>query len=97
VFQRFDLDQYFIAKLSGADLKASKPHPEIFIKTADQLNVKPIDCLVIEDSFNGLLSAKSALMKVIAIPEKENYNDPRFTIADFQLNSLSEITTLNFE
>ena len=35
VFTRFDLDPYFVAKLSGADLKASKPHPEIFEKAAE--------------------------------------------------------------
>ena len=37
IFKRFDLDQYFTAKLSGADLKASKPHPEIFINAAEAL------------------------------------------------------------
>ena len=36
VFTRFELDQYFVAKLSGADLKASKPHPEIFIKALEK-------------------------------------------------------------
>ena len=34
IFKRFDLDRYFVGKLSGADLAASKPHPEIFIKAA---------------------------------------------------------------
>jgi len=35
IFERFDLDQYFKAKFSGGDLKQSKPHPEIFIKSAE--------------------------------------------------------------
>ncbi len=35
IFERFDLDKYFKAKISGADLKASKPHPEIFLKAAE--------------------------------------------------------------
>jgi beta-phosphoglucomutase-like phosphatase (HAD superfamily) len=34
VFDRFDLQKYFTAKISGADLTASKPHPEIFEKAA---------------------------------------------------------------
>ncbi|MGB1309400.1 MAG: HAD family hydrolase, partial [Oceanihabitans sp.] len=53
VFTRFDLDQYFTAKLSGADLKASKPHPEIFIKAAEASGFNRNECIVIEDSTNG--------------------------------------------
>lgn len=60
IFERFDLNQYFKAKISGADLKASKPHPEIFIKAA-QLAEKPKDnCMVIEDSTNGIAAAHAA-------------------------------------
>lgn len=60
VFKRFDLDRYFIAKISGADLAESKPHPEIYEK-AVQLSQKPKeDCIVIEDSENGIKAAKAA-------------------------------------
>ena len=52
---------------------------------------------MIEDSFHGILAAKSALMKVIAIPDQENWNDHRFSIADYQLKSLTELSSLNFE
>ena len=60
IFDRFDLDQYFTAKLSGADLKASKPHPEIFIKAAEATGFGPHQCVVIEDSDNGLKAANAA-------------------------------------
>ena len=60
VFDRFDLNKYFIAKLSGADLKASKPHPEIFIKAAKASGYKKSECIVIEDSTNGITAAKAA-------------------------------------
>ena len=53
IFDRFDLNQYFKAKLSGADLKASKPHPEIFINAAQAAAVPPEYCVVIEDSETG--------------------------------------------
>jgi sugar-phosphatase len=46
---------------------------------------------VIEDSFNGLLAAKSARMKCITVPEKHNRKNPKFCIADKQINSLLEI------
>ena len=45
-----------------------KPHPAVFLTTAKKLNVNPVHCLVFEDSFNGLIAAKSARMKTIVVP-----------------------------
>lgn len=60
IFNRFNLNSYFKAKLSGADLKASKPHPEIFIKAAKASGFKREECFVIEDSTNGIKAANTA-------------------------------------
>jgi len=60
VFDRFDLQQYFKAKISGADLKASKPHPEIFEKAAVLGDHPKEHCIVIEDSDNGIKAANDA-------------------------------------
>jgi HAD superfamily hydrolase (TIGR01509 family) len=60
VFNRFDLNQYFTAKISGADLKESKPHPEIFEKAAVLGNTAKEHCIVIEDSDNGIKAANDA-------------------------------------
>lgn len=60
VFDRFDLHQYFTAKISGADLTASKPHPEIFEKAAILGGVSKELCIVIEDSDNGIEAANKA-------------------------------------
>lgn len=60
VFTRFDLDKYFIGKLSGADLKQSKPHPEIFEKAATLANTSKENCIVIEDSDKGVEAANRA-------------------------------------
>lgn len=60
IFERFNLDSYFVAKLSGADLKASKPHPEIFEKAAAASGQQRHECMVIEDSTNGIKAAKDA-------------------------------------
>ena len=48
---------------------ASKPHPAVYLSTARRLGVKPEQCLVIEDSVNGMKSGKAAGMKVIAKPD----------------------------
>lgn len=60
VFEKFGLDPYFKAKISGADLRESKPHPEIFLKAAELSGFPKEHCMVIEDSTNGVLAAHRA-------------------------------------
>jgi len=76
VIERFDLlryldksadSQYSIhGAITGSDVLLGKPHPDIFLKAAERLNVKPSDCLVIEDSTNGIKAAHAANMRVAA-------------------------------
>ncbi len=70
VFSRFDLHHYFTAKISGADLTASKPHPEIFEKAVILGNASKENCIVIEDSDNGIKAANDAGIFVVG------YNNP---------------------
>lgn len=79
---------------SAHDESYGKPHPAVYISTAKDLQVHPNHCLTFEDSANGVLSAKAAKMKCIAIPEPEARNDKRFGIADIILHSLKEFTPL---
>lgn len=60
VFNRFQLNSYFKAKISGADLKESKPHPEIFNKAASLATISKENCVIIEDSDNGVKAANDA-------------------------------------
>ena len=91
VIEKLQIKKYFEVIESAEYLDFGKPHPEIFTKTAKKLGVHANECLVIEDSFNGVLAAKSAMMKVVAIPDKESKNDDRFVIADYILNDLNQI------
>lgn len=82
---------------SGTAEEYGKPHPAVFINTAKKLDVKPVNCLVFEDSVFGLIAAKAARMKAISIPDKSIKNDPRLSLADFKLNSLLEFTEKHVE
>lgn len=91
VTERFRLSDKFDCVHSAEDEEYGKPHPGVYLTTARRLNVSPIACVAVEDSFNGVLAAKAARMKCIAVPEKGARRDPRFAIADVTLGSLDEI------
>jgi len=90
VFDRFDLNQYFTAKLSGADLKASKPHPEIFIKAAEASGYQKSECIVIEDSTNGITAAKAAGIYCVGFKSPHSKNQD-YSKADLLIDSFNEI------
>lgn len=60
VFNRFNLDQYFSHKVSGEDFPKSKPDPTIFLHAASLSKNQKEDCIIIEDSTNGVKAACAA-------------------------------------
>ncbi|MCC2546254.1 HAD family hydrolase [Hymenobacter sp. BT175] len=62
VFTRFGLYPYFDNRVSGEDFPQSKPNPAIFLEAARLAGIPPQECLVIEDSANGVTAAKAAGM-----------------------------------
>ena len=91
IFERFDLNQYFMGKFSGADLKQSKPHPEIFIKAAEHTGYKKGDCIVIEDSTNGIKAANAASIFCVGFKSPHSTHQD-YTLADIVVSSFSEIS-----
>jgi sugar-phosphatase len=88
LIKHFGIYGYF-DEISSADyVQLGKPHPAVFIHCANQLQANPMQCLVLEDSVNGMIAAKAARMKVIVVPDTYHYNDPRFALADGKLPSL---------
>jgi len=67
VLKRLGIKKYFNAILGREDVKTHKPSPELYLKLAKKLKVKPKDCVVIEDSVAGVTAAKRARMKCIAV------------------------------
>lgn len=85
-----NLTEKFTQIYSAESELFGKPHPGVYLTTAHHLNVLPQECLALEDSLNGVLAAKAAQMKCIAIPESLQYHNPKFAIADLILKSLEE-------
>ena len=90
VFNRFDLDQYFTHKVSGEDFPQSKPHPAIFLHAAS-LSIAPKDnCIVIEDSTNGIIAANAAGIKCVGY-KSLNSKHQDLSLADWVVSDFDHI------
>jgi len=76
---------------SAHDEPYGKPHPSVYMTTAQKLGAHPTHCLAIEDSANGVLAAKAARMKCIAVPEPGMESNKLFAIADAILPTLESL------
>ena len=90
VLAKLELTHEFKVIYSAVYEDYGKPHPAVYITTAKKLNIHPVNCLAVEDSFAGLLAAKAAKMRTMVIPEKSNLSSARFSISDLKLSSLKE-------
>ena len=90
VVQKLEIAKYFAVIHSAEFETYGKPHPQVFISTAQKLGVNPEDCIVFEDSKNGMIAALAARMQVIVIPEKKDDQAPWHTISTMKLKSLAD-------
>lgn len=70
VLEMTGLKKYFDVIIDGYKVKAPKPNPEVYLVSAIELKIEPDECAVFEDSRAGVLSAKRAGMKVVAVSER---------------------------
>lgn len=82
---------------SAEDEPRGKPHPGIFLRTAERLGASPVDCVVLEDSLTGVIAAKAARMGCVAVPFDHPDHDVRFALADVAVGSLAEVTSALLE
>lgn len=82
VLSELDIHDHFDVTHSAEHEQFGKPHPSVYLSVASRLNVDPANCLVIEDSLNGVISGKAARMKVVCIPEKSHHPEPKLILAD---------------
>lgn len=68
-FKRSNITEYFDAIVCGDMIKNSKPAPDIYLKVTELLGVDPSECIALEDSPNGIISAYSAKLNPVMIPD----------------------------
>lgn len=89
ILNQIGLDGFFDAISDGTMIEYSKPHPEVFIKAANLLEIDCKKCLVVEDAEAGCISAKSASMDVAGISAAR---DSKY--ADYSLGSFSDLISI---
>ena len=87
------LNRFFRATVSYEEVQRGKPSPDVYLEAARRLGSEPKETAAIEDSRNGILSARAAGMRVIAIPNRRfPPGEEALAEADVVLRSISELT-----
>jgi HAD superfamily hydrolase (TIGR01509 family) len=87
IVEGLGLSGYVDEIISANDVDSVKPAPDPYLKAAEKLGIPIINCVVVEDAEVGVISAKAAGMKVIAVPN-EYTEQMDFSSADMKVNSL---------
>lgn len=81
-------EDWFGALIHGNSVSRRKPHPDIFLKAAEVLGLKPENCLVVEDAVSGVDAAKSAGCRCLALTT--SFPEKKLTKADWIAEDLSK-------
>ena len=82
----------FRATASSEEVAAGKPAPDVYLEVARRLGIDPHECTAVEDSHNGIRSAKAAGMRCVAIPNAHFPPGDAVAEADALVASLAELT-----
>ncbi|MBK8090055.1 MAG: hexitol phosphatase HxpB [Chitinophagaceae bacterium] len=85
VVDKLNIRLQFQIFTSAQHLAFGKPHPEVFLNCANELGRLPTECIVFEDSFNGMIAAKAARMKCVVVPSAADHAHLKWNAADLIL------------
>jgi beta-phosphoglucomutase len=91
ILDKIKIANKFDAVIDGNKISKAKPDPEVFIKGAIELGIKPQDCLVFEDAQVGIDAARNGGMYVIGIGQPENLKNADFVIPGFETLNLEQL------
>lgn len=90
--EHFDLANRFVSIHSAEFEPYGKPHPGVFLTAASSLGIEPTRCLVFEDSSAGVIAARAASMRVVAVPTSHDRGAIEFLLAHLVLESLADLS-----
>lgn len=93
ILDTLGIRHYFDTVHSAEHEQFGKPHPAVYLSAANALGIDPRQCLVVEDSLNGVISGKAARMTVLCVPEKTHFPEPKLILADKQFDDLNQVVT----
>tara|TARA_R110002073_G_scaffold40547_5_gene115132 strand:- start:256961 stop:257650 length:690 start_codon:yes stop_codon:yes gene_type:complete len=94
ILEKVYLIKKFDAIVDGNDVHNGKPNPEVFLKAADELNIKATNCIVFEDAVAGIQAANTAKMISIGIGSKEVLHEADYVFKDFRAIEIDFIKEL---
>jgi sugar-phosphatase len=89
------IGDYIKVKTSAEHLDYGKPHPQVYLNCAGELQSSPLECICFEDSVNGMIAVKAARMKCVVVPAPQYLKDERWSIADLKISSLKNFSELH--
>lgn len=93
MMDKIDLEDMFSVILTKDDVSEKKPSPEVHNKILEILNVNPEECIVFEDSLNGVQAAKNAGIEVVTMYDKysDNVRDEILELTDYYFEDFDEV------
>lgn len=90
-WERAGVDQYFEASVCGSEVKAGKPAPDVFLTAAARIGCEPGECLVLEDSPNGVRAGRAAGCIVVMVPDLDQPDEECRALCDYVLEDLGKV------
>ena len=83
ILSKVDLSDAFQTIVDGKSVTKAKPNPEVFLKAADSIGIRPEDCIVFEDSLAGIQAANTAGMTSIGIGDASVLSEAHYVFKNF--------------
>lgn len=88
------LYKYFDKIICASMVKKGKPEPDIYLKAAESLELMPCECIALEDSKNGIISASSAGCKTVMVPDLDGPDEEILSLTYSVVKDLKEVINL---
>jgi beta-phosphoglucomutase len=94
ILERVGIRELFDAVADGNNISKAKPDPEVFLKAAEMLDIKPSDCVVFEDAVAGVQAALNAGMMCVGVGSPEILTEAHFVVSGLKEMNLEKLITI---